>query len=565
MKIDPGTYRDLEQARDQIFRDHQWDRNFTGCGIGISFRAGKRTEEPAVLAMVVNKLPASAVSRRRLLPRTVRVGDIDYRVDVVETGTPRPSAHTAQSAADTPATGGPLTGYIDPPAQGCSISIAGGPTGTLGCIALDNELANISILSTSHVIANLGQAPVGTPVIQPSQTDASLDGIPPVTIAALTRYAEFTSDSTNTVDAAIAALSDQSNYTLNVVLDLMAPISLDHPAVGMLVATDDSSSNCFLCRMDNVLSALNAGLPTTSYELIQPVVPPEVGVNIEKVGRTSGYTSSTIDAIGVIVQVTYSTSPDSSEMVVFYDQIWTQAFGLSGDSGAVACVGGNGTTYAPASTSGGCPLLSAIEDYYALADGSASVVNDFTNQVQDRFLAQTRAGNYLIELVYLNTQVAINRLQSDQGTSYNQASAQTFMQQYYTKYYDMITSYTNAPNPDTVISSGSMRDMATALVEIGGPTSEGFESLLSYGQNLDINSASYAPSRSGLPELGAAVVLAFYLDTNVVESSSSGTVSWTTIEKVATFMNQESTYSEFQKIFGYVRTIEQPDGDATLD
>ena len=342
MKIDPETYRDLEQARDQIFQDHQWDRNFTGCGIGFSFRAGKRTGEPAVLAMVVNKLPASAVSRSRLLPRTVRVGEIDYRVDVVETGNPRPSARTARAAMDA-AAGGPLPEYINPPAQGCSISVTGGPTGTLGCVANDNLNPNTSIISSSHVLANLGAASVGAQVTQPSEADASTDDIQPLTIATLTRYVEFTTDSTNTVDAAIAALTDQSNYTLNVALDLMAPISLDHPAVGMLVATDDSSSNCFLCRMDNVLSKLNASLPTTSYEGIQPVESPEVGVNIEKVGRTSGYTSSTIDAIGVIVQVTYP----NGDAQIFYDQIWTQAFGQSGDSGAVACVGGNGTTYAP--------------------------------------------------------------------------------------------------------------------------------------------------------------------------------------------------------------------------
>ena len=464
MKIDPETYRDLEQARDQIFQDHQWDRNFTGCGIGFSFRAGKRTGEPAVLAMVVNKLPASAVSRSRLLPRTVRVGEIDYRVDVVETGNPRPSARTARAAMDA-AAGGPLPEYINPPAQGCSISVTGGPTGTLGCVANDNLNPNTSIISSSHVLANLGAASVSAQVTQPSEADASTDDIQPLTIATLTRYVEFTTDSTNTVDAAIAALTDQSNYTLNVALDLMAPISLDHPAVGMLVATDDSSSNCFLCRMDNVLSKLNASLPTTSYEGIQPVESPEVGVNIEKVGRTSGYTSSTIDAIGVIVQVTYP----NGDAQIFYDQIWTQAFGQSGDSGAVACVGGNGTTYAPAPTSGGCPFLTAIEGYYALPVGSASVVNDFTNQVQDRFLAQTRAGNYLIELVYLNTQVVIDRLQSDQGASYNQASAETFMQQYYSKYYDMITSYTNAPNPNTVISSGSINDIGLIFDELPAP------------------------------------------------------------------------------------------------
>ena len=56
-----------------------------------------------------------------------------------------------------------------------------------------------------------------------------------------------------------------------------------------------------------------------------------------------------------------------------------------------------------------------------------------------------------------------------------------------------------------------------------------------------------------------------YLASNVIESSSSGNVYWTTLEKVMTFLNEESTYSAIQKPFRYVRTIQLPDGDAALD
>lgn len=557
MKIDPFTYQILEKVRDQLFEEHQDDPNFTGCGIGFSFREGTRTDESAVIAMVVNKLPAGAVSKKRLLPRNVRVGERQYRVDVVESRATLPRSNVTQPVLDATTSEVPITGFFVPPLQGCSISLSNpnADQGTLGCFVYDNDNDNICVLSTSHVIANFGSAAIGSSILQPSLSDTAGISANPNTIASLTRFVTYTGDSSNTVDAGIATLNDQNNFSANVAEGLMAPISDSHPAVGLLVATDDSSSNCFLCRMDNVLSRLNVSLFGTTGSSA-PVVAPEVGTNIEKVGCTTAYTSSTIDAIGVIVQVTYP----SGEIQVFYDQIWTQAFGLPGETGAVACIGGNGETYAPAPADDGCPFLAEIEGYYAFPDNASSELNTFTNQAQDSFLTHSKTGNLLISLVYLNTQVMIDRMQDDQGSAYNQATAQTFMQQFYTKYYDTMTSYVAGPALNTFVTSAEVIDVGTIMDEVGGPASQGYEGLLSTGQNLDINSQSYISSRSGVPEATAVAMLYLIFASYITQSSDGGK----SLEQIAAYMNEETIYDGVYKYLSNVRTIKMPE-QAELD
>ncbi|WP_329522085.1 hypothetical protein [Spirillospora sp. NBC_01491] len=85
--IDPETAAALERVRDRLIdRYLGTDPNVTGVGIGFRTRGGERTDEPAVVVGVVEKLPAGHVPRGRLLPRAVRDGGTEWAVDVVQTG-----------------------------------------------------------------------------------------------------------------------------------------------------------------------------------------------------------------------------------------------------------------------------------------------------------------------------------------------------------------------------------------------------------------------------------------------------------------------------------------------
>jgi len=446
----------LRQASQQIFAAFGRDIHFTGCGIGLRQRDGCRTDEPVVVAMVTKKLPAGAISRSRLLPRTVEAGGRRWGVDVVEVG-PLTLAPVRGAADSSPDRGGPITGTFRPPLQGCSVSDATGPagaTGTFGCLVRDTSDGTICMFSSNFVIAQSGSAPSQANVIQPGQFDngTSSDGI-----AKLKRYVPFTTSGHNTVDAAIAQLNSQSGYSQNVADNLMKPISAAHPAVGSCIASDSEGLNCFLGRMDLTLSALGAELlPATSGSPC--TIAPQIGMHIEKVGRSSGYTSSTVDALAAQINVYDSLR---KRTLVFADMIWTQAFFLPGDNGAVACEGGNGRTFVPPPPAL-CPVLASVGHYFDLP---LTKDNSLTSQLKTEFLAQSLVGNLLIGLIYDNSDTVINRVKGKQAPGEELAYARS----YYDKYLKLVKAALADPGSTTLkVTKDNLNDFQFILAGLSG-------------------------------------------------------------------------------------------------
>lgn len=481
MTFDAKTRNALERARQQVFQAHYRDSNFTGCGIGFRRRGGTLTDEPAVVAMVINKRPASIVSRGRLLPEAVTIDGQPYKVDVVKAGPLSFSALTSQRAQAAADSAGPVTGTMRPPLQGCSISnFNNGATGTFGCLVTDNGDGTWCVLSSHHVLARDGLAASGELIIQPGAQDG---GIEALGIALLKRSIAI-GTGTNIVDAAVAQLIDQNNTSQAVADGLMGPISPSHPAVGMVVADDSQSCgrNCFLSRMDYTLGSLDVTLAAATAGSIAVVVP-SVGMNIEKVGRTTGYTSSTIDATGVQVKVNNGTIA-----YTLSDLIWTQAFSLQGDSGAVACVGGNGITYAPlnpaceSAGSGGCALLDAISTYYDIPLNT-SANSTLADNFRDNFLAQSNTGQLLIGTTYLNTQAVINRLNSATGAAHNQAEAQAEAKALYSSYHALESVLAGSAGPTAVVTSEQVNAMGEILSGLTRPVASGGTSMLNAAES----------------------------------------------------------------------------------
>jgi hypothetical protein len=477
VKIDAAVHEDMKRAKAALYKQHRGDPNFTGCGIGLRRRNGQVTDELVVIAMVVDKLPAGAVSRRLLMPATVPGDTGTYGVDVVQTGTvtagsgPRPfQARAAGTAANyTGGLGGPLTGAYNPPLQGCSISVndpANYPDntehGTFGCLVKDNTDGTVCVLSTNSVLAELNHVAVGDAIVQPATIDKG-----GTAFAALKRMVPLdgSTGAVNQVDAAIAQLSSQTGYSQDVAGNLMAPISATHPAVGIALSWSDQG-DAFLSRMDLALQKLNCQLLPGAGA----VATPEIGVNIEKVGRTSGYTSSMIDAIDVQVKVQYIVDtkdyPNALDTFEFEDLIWSQLLLIEGDQGAVACVGGNGSTYVYIPHGGACPLLASAQNYYALP--SLTSDNQLTNQIQDSFLSQSQTGNLLIGVVYLNMTMFGTRLQQDTGPAYSQAAAQAAAHTYYSTYRDLIAAEMAAPNSGTTVSQSDATDAVNLVLDVTG-------------------------------------------------------------------------------------------------
>jgi len=453
VSIDPDVQAALLKGKDQLFAEHGKDRNFTGCGVGFRRRDGRVTDEPVIIAMVEHKLPAGAVSRRYKLPATVEVDGVSYGVDVVEAGPIFASSGQGAVRPDTLSTTGPITMQYLPPVPGCGISNINGTAseiGTLGCFVIDDVDSTVCVLSANHVIARINEASAGESIIQPSEADG---GSAANAIATVKRFVTLAAAPTfNPVDVAIAQLDNQSNWSPDPANGLMAAISETHPAVGMCVA-NDNSYNSFLARMDLTLSQIEvtiAGVSGSGTWVVAPVV----GTNIEKVGRTTGYTSSVIDATGVVANVNFDGT-----LYVMSDLIWSQFLSIApGDSGAVACVGGTGDVFAPPPQLG-CDVLASVESYFGVP---ASTANSLTNQIQDQFLSQSLSGSLAINLVYMNSQVVLDRLAADTGDAYNQATAQAYAQEYYAKYYDVIVdALANPDSTGSVITDSMIEDYYT--------------------------------------------------------------------------------------------------------
>jgi hypothetical protein len=483
VRLDRRTAVQLRRAGRRIFEAHGADLNFTGYGVGFRRLAGAVTDEPVVIAMVIRKRPEASVSRWRLLPRTIEVNGRPWGVDVVEVGPLTAAAlPVLQEAAlmgrgaDTPIE----QQLVRPPELGCSISnFNNGDTGTLGAFAVDNSGGATCVISSAHVLARYGQASPQELIVQPAVGDGgttTADGI-----ASLTDFIKVGSG-TNYVDAAIAELTDQADYSANVVGNLMAPISPSHPAVGMVVADDSAACgrNCFLSRMDRTISQLGVKL-VGSTSSSSAVVAPQVGMHIEKVGRTSGYTSTVVDAIGAQIKVNYGGTT-----VTFSDMIWTQALSLGGDSGAVACKGGNGTTYAPlppwCTSPSPCALVDAFATYYDLPLTTSANLT-LADEIRDHFLAMSNTGQLLIGLTYLNAQTAIDRLKADTGAAHNQPVAQAVAKALYSQYHDLLATLAASPSPTAVVTSSEVNAAASVLYGLVAPVSAGGTAMLTEAES----------------------------------------------------------------------------------
>jgi hypothetical protein len=498
MTITPQVRQALTEARGQVWAGHRKDPNFTGCGIGYRRRGGVVTSEPVVVAMVVDKLPAAALSSRRLLPASVRVNGTDYGVDVVEAGPVYASGLADRVAPTSLTTTGPLTGTYRPLVQGCSISNADitysnpngrtaspAPAGTVGCFVIDPN-GFVYMVSAGHVLAggindwSPGSTSNPGDINQPAVPDEIPLHMDPVATITNIATLDTTPDSLdNIVDCGTAIISSPNTVSLTFADDLMPPISAAHPAVGMCIASD-WGGNAFLARMDTTLNWV--GMPLIGSDAVGAwTTAPQVGMNIEKVGRSSGYSSSTVDATDVIATVRYPDATTNTVIpVTMSGLIWSQYFSIGGDSGAVACQGGDGHTYAvPLILL--CPLLQLVQSYYNLPNNPSD--NTLTNNLQTKMLTQTVCGNLLIGLVYMNQQTVIGRLTSDTGPAFNQAAAQAYFQQFYATYRPVIASMLTSPGGFTV-TPAMATDYGYAVQMLGAQANGGQGLLTSQEEGL---------------------------------------------------------------------------------
>jgi hypothetical protein len=360
-------------AKRQLWSGYIADPNVIGAGFGRRAVRDEFTDEPAIVVYVIRKVPEQFIPPSRLLPRRVYVGRDAVEVDVVETGPIYPQSFTARER---------------PAPAGISVGHTAVTAGTLGAWVIDNTDGTQCILSNNHILANENAASVGDAIVQPGIADGG--ATPADDIATLKRFVTILLTG-STVDCAIAQVTNAADVLDQVKDNLMPVATREHPPIGLLFA--GSCNRTLMNRIDNVVNQLNIAFPSGAA-----AAAPDVGVNVEKVGRTTEYTTSTITEIDISVMIPYDFGN-----VTLDQQFATAWMSEGGDSGSLVCVGGSGGNEDHCA----CATQSAAA---ALLGMDLSVDAAVESEFRGRYLQQTRVGRWGIDVYFLNEPYLIDRL-----------------------------------------------------------------------------------------------------------------------------------------------------------
>jgi hypothetical protein len=370
----------------EVVKRSQWsayrrDPNIIGAAFGRRIVRGEFTDEPALVIYVARKVPAAFLPPTRLLPRRMYVGGDWIEVDVFETGPIYPQAFTTR---DRPAPSGISIG------RGAASPV---DAGTLGCLVIDNTDGRLCILSNNHVLANENAAPIGDVIVQQGTIDGGTS--PADDIATLKRFVMINAAG-NTVDGAIAQVTKVGDVVDQMRNNLMPVPTPNHPAVGLLFA--GGCNRTIMNPIRDVMAQLNITMPAGPGAITGP----DIGMNVEKVGRTTEYTTSTITEIDLTVTLPYDFGS-----ATFDHQIATAWLSEPGDSGSVVCQGGVGGN--EDRCGGGCLSIATAQQ---ILGTDLSVDAAVEKEFRERYLSQTRIGRYVIDLFFRNESRLVERARS---------------------------------------------------------------------------------------------------------------------------------------------------------
>lgn len=348
------------------------DSNVVGMGFGRRIVQDEFTDEPALVVYVTHKVSERFLPPSRLLPRRIYVGRDGLELDVVETGPIYPQSFTTRER---------------PAPAGISVGHPAISAGTLGAWVIDNTDGSQCVLSNNHVIANQNAAAIKDVIIQPGTADGGSS--PADDIATLKRFVTIMATG-STVDAAIAEVIDTADVLDEVMDNLMPVATPDHPPVGLLFA--GSCNRTIMNRIDNVMNQLDISFPSGVAASA-----PDIGLNVEKVGRTTEYTTSTIAEIDISVTVAYDFGNATLD-----EQFSTAFMSEGGDSGSLVCIGGEG-----GNEDGCCGGTSAASRLLgADLNLDAAVEKEF----RGRYLQHTRLGRWAIDVYFHNESYLLDRV-----------------------------------------------------------------------------------------------------------------------------------------------------------
>ena len=247
---------------------------------------------------MARKQPLSRLTRAQRIPSRVAA----VATDVVATG----PIYALQAP----------TGRFRPAPGGVSIGHVAITAGTLGCLV--RKGGQIRILSNNHVLANSNDAEPGDAIIQPGAADGGTD--PSDRIAVLDTFVpiEFeAAESDCPIGTGVAA-------TLNAVAGAVGSDTR------LRAVRARQAENLVDCALAEPVNPDDVSAEILEVGAVRGVAEATLGTAIQKSGRTTGYTTGTIQQIDVTAQVSYGAGRSAT----FVDQLMAGPMSQGGDSGS---------------------------------------------------------------------------------------------------------------------------------------------------------------------------------------------------------------------------------------
>ena len=292
--------------------------NVVATGIGYKVSAGKQTEELSIICSVETKKKKQALTERELVPPTIQ----GMTTDVNPTGLIR--------ALQDP------TGRFRPAPGGVSLGHYLITAGTLSCWVKKND--KLYMLSNNHVLANSNEGSIGDAILQPGPYDGgtvdndqigTLSDFVEIQFAETVNPCQFANSIASFLNALAKMIGSKSRMKS---VRVQAATNLVDCAIAEPIDPNDVKNE--ILNIGNILGVEDATL----------------GMGLKKSGRTTGYTTGSIQQIDVTSQVSYGTN----KVATFTDQLMAGAMSEGGDSGSAVLNDDNkivGLLFAGSSTS----------------------------------------------------------------------------------------------------------------------------------------------------------------------------------------------------------------------
>ncbi len=340
--------QDLEKCRSVLKRrcnELMAHANVVATGVGYKVSNGETTDQLSIICSVIKKKSSAELGPGDMVPQSVD----GVPTDVIETGKINALAVDPKNKFR-PAPGGVSLGHVDITA------------GTLGCYVKRN--GETVILSNNHVIANSNDANIGDPILQPGPVDGGR--FPQEQFATLLDFIPINfpgggggggtggggdggggcgggsciGGSASVINA-VSRVFGSKNRVQTV------SIQMENNLVDAAIARPLSQAD-----VDNKILEIG---------LIEGSASGTLGMPIKKYGRTTEFTSASIQQIDVTVEVSYG----AGLIAQFSDQLLAGPMSQGGDSGSAVLSDSNqlvGLLFAGSSSS---TIINRIENVFS--------------------------------------------------------------------------------------------------------------------------------------------------------------------------------------------------------